>query len=75
VVEAASGAGDSLKLVLGAARRWTRPVLPIGGADALAAGLSGPAVGKALGAAEEAWIASGFTLSREALLARLSQPD
>jgi poly(A) polymerase len=75
VVEAASGAGDSLKLVLAAAGRWTRSVLPIGGEDALAAGLSGPAVGKALGAAEEAWIASGFTLSREVLLARLSQPD
>jgi poly(A) polymerase len=75
VVEAASGAGDSLKLVLSAAGRWTRPVLPIGGADALAAGLSGPAVGKALGVAEEAWIASGFTLSRAVLLARLSQPD
>jgi len=75
LIEAAGGAGDSLKLVLAAAGRWSRPELPVGGADALAAGLSGPAVGKALAQAEEAWIASGFTLSREALLARLSQAD
>ena len=75
LVEAAGGAGDSLKRILAAAARWTRPELPVGGADALAAGLSGPAVGKALARAEEAWIASGFTLSREALLSRLSNPD
>ena len=75
LIEAASGAGESLKLVLASAARWTRPAFPVGGEDALAAGLSGPAVGKALAQAEEAWIASGFTLPREALLARLSQPD
>ncbi|MAB11099.1 MAG: CCA tRNA nucleotidyltransferase [Hyphomonas sp.] len=75
LIEAASGAGESLKLVLASAARWTRPAFPVGGEDALAAGLSGPAVGNALAQAEEAWIASGFTLPREALLARLSQPD
>lgn len=75
LVEAAAGQGASLKLVLAAAGVWTRPQLPIGGADALAAGLSGPEVGKALAEAEEAWIASGFTLPRTALLARLSRRD
>jgi poly(A) polymerase len=75
LVEAASGAGDSLKLVMAAASRWSRPELPVGGADALAAGLAGPAIGKALAKAEEVWIASGFTLTRDALLARLSQAD
>lgn len=75
LVEAAGGAGEGLTLVLAAAARWSRPELPVGGADALAAGLSGPAVGKALAQAEEAWIASGFTLPRDALLARLSQAD
>jgi poly(A) polymerase len=73
LIEAAGGAGESLKLVLAAAARWTRPDLPVGGADALTAGLSGPDIGKALAEAEEAWIASGFTLAREVLLARLSQ--
>lgn len=75
LIEAANGAGESLKLVLASAARWSRPEFPLGGADALAAGLSGPDVGKALAEAEEAWIASGFTLPREALLARLSRPD
>jgi len=75
LIEAAAGQGASLKLVLAAARVWTRPHLPIGGADALAAGLTGPAVGMALAAAEEAWIASGFTLTRTDLLARLIRPD
>lgn len=50
---------------------WTRPVLPVTGDDALAAGLSGPAVGEALRAAEEAWIKSGFLSPRADLLARL----
>ena len=72
LIEAASGAADSLKLVLASAGRWNRPEFPLGGADALAAGLSGPAIGKALAEAEEAWIASGFSLPREALLARLT---
>jgi len=75
LIEAASGTGDSLKLVLAAAARWSRPELPVGGADALAAGLAGPAIGKALATAEEAWIASGFTLTRDALLARLIRAD
>jgi poly(A) polymerase len=75
LIEAAAGQGESLKLVLAAARVWMRPQLPVGGADALSAGLTGPDVGKALAAAEEAWIASGFTLTRKALLARLNRQD
>ncbi|KJS35811.1 MAG: poly-A polymerase [Hyphomonas sp. BRH_c22] len=50
---------------------WPRPVFPIGGDDALAIGLAGPDVGKALRAAEAAWIDSDFTLGRDALLALL----
>ncbi|MDO5705419.1 MAG: CCA tRNA nucleotidyltransferase [Paracoccus sp. (in: a-proteobacteria)] len=42
--------------------------LPISAADLLP-DLSGPALGRALSAAETAWIASGFTLDRAALLA------
>ena len=75
LIEAAAGDTAALGPVLAAAKVWTRPDLPVGGADALAAGLSGPAIGKALAAAEEAWIASDFTLDREALLARLRASD
>ncbi len=51
---------------------WQRPSFPVGGDDALGAGLSGPAVGEALRAAETAWIDSDFKLSRTDLLARLT---
>lgn len=71
VVEAASGAGGDLGGVAHFAASWQRPKFPLGGADALSAGLKGPAIGQALGRLEEAWIASGFTLSREALLSQL----
>ena len=42
-------------------RRWSAPVFPLKAADFLARGLApGPALGAALRAAEEAWIAAGF---------------
>jgi len=48
--------------------RWTVPVFPIKAADLLARGVvKGPGLGKALGAAEERWIAAGFPHSPEAL--------
>lgn len=75
LLEAAAGGPATLGLVVAAAAKWVRPVLPVAGEDALAAGLQGPGIGKALKHAEEAWIASGFTLSRPALLARLRSPD
>jgi len=74
VIEAASGAGGDLAGLAARAAAWTRPKFPVGGSDALAAGLTGPDIGKALGALEEDWIASGFTLSRNALTARLKAP-
>ena len=74
VIEAASGAGGDLAALAASAAAWSRPKFPIGGSDALAAGLAGPDIGKALGALEEAWIASGFTLARSALVARLKAP-
>ena len=74
VIEAASGAGGDLAALAASAAAWSRPKFPIGGSDALAAGLAGPDIGKALGALEEAWIASGFTLARAALVARLKAP-
>jgi poly(A) polymerase len=42
-------------------RRWTVPVFPLKAADFIARGIEkGPALGAALRAAEEAWIAAGF---------------
>tara|TARA_R110001606_G_scaffold11181_6_gene48399 strand:- start:821 stop:2044 length:1224 start_codon:yes stop_codon:yes gene_type:complete len=54
---------------------WNRPVFPVGGDDALAAGLSGPEIGQALRAAEAAWIDSDFTMGCTELLALLKRPD
>jgi poly(A) polymerase len=51
---------------------WVPPRLPVSGEDLKARGLgAGPALGKALRALEERWIASDFTLTRDALLATL----
>ena len=82
----AKGAGDDGSLVAAAgfdrllrgARRWERPVMPVGGEDLKTLGLEpGPAMGKELKRLEEEWIASGFALDREALIekARVSVPD
>jgi len=49
---------------------WPAPLLPLTGADLLAAGREpGPSIGSALRVAEDAWISSDFTLTREELLA------
>jgi poly(A) polymerase len=48
--------------------RWTAPAFPLRAADFLARGLEkGPALGAALGRAEQAWIAAGFPMDRRAL--------
>ena len=48
--------------------RWTAPVFPLKAADFLARGLPrGPRLGKALAAAEAAWIAKGFRSTRSAV--------
>lgn len=66
-----AGSGDfAWAEVLVTAQIWTAPVLPLSGADLLALGRApGPAIGEALRKAEEAWISSDFTLTREELLA------
>jgi poly(A) polymerase len=59
--------GRLLKL----ARNWEKPVFPLKGADLTAMGMApGRAVGKVLRDLEDEWIESGFSLDREALLAR-----
>lgn len=74
-LEAASGARGDLGALARLAADWERPKFPLGGADALSAGLKGPAIGEALGRIEEAWIASGFTLPRKDLLRQLRHSD
>ncbi|KCZ56435.1 hypothetical protein HY29_09075 [Hyphomonas beringensis] len=77
VIEAAQHATPERLLdLLSMASGWSRPDFPLGGADALSAGLKGPEIGTALRAAEEAWIASGFQLGRDDLLSHLnSMPE
>lgn len=71
LIEAASGGQGGLAALLSDKAGWTRPVFPLGGDDALAAGLRGPEIGQRLRALEEDWIASGFALGRDDLLTRL----
>jgi poly(A) polymerase len=48
--------------------RWSVPQFPLKAADFMARGVEkGPRLGAAMRAAEEAWIAAGFPLDREAL--------
>ena len=51
------------------AETWEKPDMPVRGADLIARGIAaGPQIGAALAQLTERWIASDFTLSREALL-------
>lgn len=55
-------------------RHWNAPAFPLKGEDLLNAGIeTGPPIGKALRALEQAWIASDFALSRDALLQSLKR--
>ncbi len=64
-----------VRYVCSLAKRWKRPQFPVGGDDALDAGLKGPEVGKALRRVETRWIESQFKMKREALLELLRAPD
>ena len=65
-------AGNYSRL-LDVAERAEIPVFPISGADLMKLGFEkGPELGKQLKALEAAWLASGFELSKENLLATLS---
>lgn len=65
--------GADVRDHLAAIRLWQRPDFPVGGEDALAAGLEGKAVGEALRALEEWWMGEDFQPDREALLDRLAK--
>ena len=60
---------DLLKL----ADDWPVPVMPVTGADLIAAGLEpGPQLGATLRRLEDWWVAGSFTATREELLAKVS---
>jgi poly(A) polymerase len=49
-------------------QRWTTPAFPLKAADFIARGIEkGPALGEAMAAAEEAWIAAGFPTNKATL--------
>ncbi|MEM7327357.1 MAG: CCA tRNA nucleotidyltransferase [Pseudomonadota bacterium] len=73
VVDRAMLAGADVRDLLAAVRAWREPGFPIGGDDALAAGLEGEAIGKALRRVEKVWIESDFDMDREALLTLLTR--
>jgi poly(A) polymerase len=68
------GAGAGWRVLLTQARDWTPPVLPVSGADALAAGApKGLQVGEALRAIEAWWIEGDFRADRTEALAKLKE--
>jgi tRNA nucleotidyltransferase/poly(A) polymerase len=71
--EAEAGHADAvagLRRQLASTGAWRRPVFPVSGKDLVGRGIvPGPAVGERLRELEERWVASGFTLGRDELLA------
>jgi poly(A) polymerase len=62
------------RAALALAQAWTRPELPVSGADVLELGLApGPKVGALISAVEDWWVAGDFTADRAACLARLEE--
>ncbi|MFI0847377.1 CCA tRNA nucleotidyltransferase [Mesorhizobium sp. IMUNJ 23232] len=62
--------GRLLKL----AQKWEKPAFPLKGADLTAMGMTpGPEIGKLMRKLEDAWIESGFSLARDALIERAAE--
>jgi tRNA nucleotidyltransferase/poly(A) polymerase len=62
--------GRLLKL----AQKWEKPAFPLKGADLTAMGMTpGPEIGKLMRRLEDAWIESGFSLTRDALIERAAE--
>lgn len=68
----ATPSDDAFGKLLSLPDRWTAPQMPFRGADLVALGLEGPAVGKTLAAFEAWWIRSGFPSDAATLDARLA---
>jgi tRNA nucleotidyltransferase/poly(A) polymerase len=61
----------SWREAFGLPKRWQAPAFPLRGSDIIPLGdLEGPEIGAMLRRLEAEWVAGGFTLSREELLAR-----
>ena len=73
IVDRALLAGADVRDLLAAVNAWRAPEFPIGGEDALDAGLKGPEIGQALSRVARVWVDSDFELEREALLPLLVQ--
>ncbi|MGB3626798.1 MAG: CCA tRNA nucleotidyltransferase, partial [Henriciella sp.] len=71
VVDRAMLSGQDVRDIVYATLAWRRPEFPVGGDDALAIGLEGPAIGQALRSLEEWWIDQDFQPDRDELLKRL----
>ena len=64
---------ESLSPVFDDIADWSVPALPISGRDLIDAGVAaGPELGRIMDRLERAWIDSGFTLGKAALLAKVS---
>jgi tRNA nucleotidyltransferase/poly(A) polymerase len=60
--------------LLGMLQKWKRPVFPVSGDDLRGLGLEqGKGVGELLAGLESEWIDTGFTLDRDALMARAAE--
>ena len=60
--------------LLAYARSWSKPSLPLAGADLKNLGMApGPELGSVLKTLEDEWVASGFGLGRDELLARAAK--
>lgn len=73
VTDRALTSGKDVRDLVHAVLAWRRPEFPVGGDDALAAGLKGAEIGQALRALEEWWMDQDFQPEREALLERLAK--
>ena len=70
----AGAAKDAWRALADLPRRWTAPTFPLKAADFIRRGIAaGPALGVALRAAEEAWIAADFPADRVAIEAIADQ--
>jgi poly(A) polymerase len=70
----AGAANDAWRALADLPRRWTAPTFPLKAADFIRRGIAaGPALGVALRAAEEAWIAADFPADRVAIEAIADQ--
>ncbi|MCT8999960.1 CCA tRNA nucleotidyltransferase [Chelativorans intermedius] len=73
--EKAQGAAEGFRRLLDILAGWERPIMPVKGRDLLAGGHApGAELGALLSRLEDAWVDSGFTLTRQALLEMAGKP-